>query len=50
MLGLIVAIRNFIIGLILSWVGISFTAPKDNIPSIPEVPEKTQPSNLFKIR
>lgn len=28
MLGLIIAIRNFFIGLVLAWIGISFTAPQ----------------------
>lgn len=28
MLGLIIAIRNFFISLVLAWIGISFTAPQ----------------------
>ena len=52
MLGFIIAVRNFIIALVLSWVGISFTAPKDATPPEPNAPEKTlpkKPSSGLKI-
>ncbi len=53
MLGLIIAVRNFIIALVLSWVGISFTVPKDVTPEAPNTPEKTlpkKPNSTLKIR
>ena len=53
MLGFIIAVRNFIISLVLSWLVISFTAPKDATPPEPNAPEKTlpkKPSSGLKIR
>lgn len=43
MTGFLIAIRNFIFALVLSWVGISFTAPKDDPLPPRDAPEKTQP-------
>jgi hypothetical protein len=41
MLGLIVAIRNFIIALLLSWIGISFSAPVEDTELDAKTPEDT---------
>jgi len=41
MLGIIVAIRNFIIALLLSWIGISFSAPIEEPLPDTDTPEDT---------
>lgn len=43
MLGLIIAIRDFIIAVILSWVGITFSPPNEDLLPTPDLPEKTLP-------
>ena len=40
MLGYIIAIRNYIIALVLAWIGISFSAPKNDAPTKSETPKE----------
>jgi len=52
MLGYIIAIRNLAIAVILSWIGISFSAPDHDTPKAPDAPEETvqiAPETLFKL-
>ena len=41
MLGYFIAIRNLAIAIVLAWIGISFSPPKDDAPAKPETPEST---------
>lgn len=41
MLGFIIAVRNFIIALLLSWIGISFSAPIEDTDLDTDTPEET---------
>lgn len=41
MLGIIIAIRNFIIAVLLSWIGISFSAPIEEPLPDSDTPEDT---------
>lgn len=45
MLGFIIAIRNFIIALMLSWIGISFSLPSEDT-TPPDLPTDDAPQNL----
>jgi len=52
MLGIIIAIRNFIIALLLSWIGISFSAPVEEPLPDTDTPEDTvsqEHESLLKI-
>lgn len=52
MLGLVIAIRNFIIAVLLAWIGITYSPPAEDSETVDEKPSEqthTVPATLFKL-